>query len=138
MGDSGVYAYIAFACLGLVVFFLCCGPLIYWPYAYGSEMSPMARRNTFCLGVVISFFVHDFAMGWIEIWIVWRFGWSEIFQAISLFLTLFCFTIGFFTTWISYTWRMSKVLQIRFGSAAPSRSTVSASAVAKADTSQRI
>lgn len=138
MSSAGVTAYIIFACVGLFVFFFICAPLIYWPYSHGNEMSPVARRNAFCLAVSIVFFVHHFPITWMEIWIVWRLGWTEVFQGISLILTVICFAVGFFTTWFSYAWKLSKVLQIRYGDAAPSRAPVSAAPIARMSSVTRI
>ncbi|KPI85141.1 hypothetical protein ABL78_5801 [Leptomonas seymouri] len=130
-GVAGCNAYIAFTCIGIVVFSFVCAPLIYWPYVHGNEMSPVSRRNAMCLGILISFVVHDFPMAWIELWIVTTYGWTEYLQGISLFLTLLCFIIGFIVTWFSYSWKLSKVLQIRYGNAAPTQSSVPAAQVAK-------
>lgn len=138
IGDAGVTAYIVFAAVGLLVFFFGCAPLIYWPYKHGDEMSPGARRNVFCLGVVIAFFVHHFPIAWMEIWIVWRLGWTEVLQAMSLILSVICFAIGFFVAWFSYTWKLSKALQIRYGDAAPSRNPVSAAPITRLSSVARI
>lgn len=136
-GKNGVAAFIVFTCCGILSFFVVSAPLIYWPYAHGNEMSPVARRNMFCLGVIISFLVHDFPMAWIQLWIVTSFGWRDILLSISLFLTLFCFGISFLVTWLSYSWRTSKILQIRFGDAAPSQYGVPAAEIAKRSSSWR-
>lgn len=124
LGGAGVNAYLVFSCVGFVILLLGAGPLIYWPYSHGDEMSPVARRNTFCLGIIVCFFIHHFPITWMEIWIVRSLGWTQVLQGISLILTVICFAIGFFTTWFAYTWKLSKVLQIRFGDAAPSRAPV--------------
>lgn len=134
---TAVRVYIIVAGVGFLVFISISGPLIYWPYAHGSEMSPQARRNAFCLGLIVSFLVHDFPVGWMEIWVVWQYGWLSVLQGMSLILTMLCFAIGFFTTWIAYTWKMSKFMQIRFGDAAPSLPPASAAAVARV-TSEKI
>lgn len=130
-GDIGSNAYVAFTSIGILFFAMVSAPLIYWPYAHGNEMSPVSRRNTLCLGIIISFICHGLPMAWLELWIVTTFGWTEIFQAISLFLSLFCFVIGFLVTWFAYSWKMSKMLQIRYGDAAPSQSAVPAAQLAR-------
>ncbi|KAK7200146.1 hypothetical protein NESM_000065100 [Novymonas esmeraldas] len=134
-GVSGSTAYIVFTCCGILFFGAVSAPLIYWPYAHGNEMSPVSRRNALCLGIIISFVVHGLPMAWLELWIVTTFGWSEVFQAISLFLTLLCFIIGFLVTWMAYSWKMSKMLQIRYGNAAPTQSAVPAAQVARQSSS---
>jgi hypothetical protein len=136
-GAAGCNAYIAFTCIGIVVFIWVSAPLIYWPYVHGNEMSPVSRRNALCLGIFISFVVHDFPMAWIELWIVTTVGWTEYLQGISLFLTLLCFIIGFLVTWFSYSWKLSKALQIRYGNAAPTQSSVPAAQVARRSSSRR-
>lgn len=135
-GAAGCNAYIAFTCIGIVFFCSVGGPLIYWPYVHGNEMSPVSRRNALCLGILISFVAHDFPMAWIELWIVTTFGWTEYLQGISLFLTLLCFIIGFLVTWLSYSWKLSKALQIRYGNAAPTQSSVPAAQVARRSSSR--
>ncbi|EPY32088.1 hypothetical protein STCU_02982 [Strigomonas culicis] len=137
MSNSFVNAYCVFFTVGLATTIFIGGPLIYWPYVYGSNMSPKARRNAACLGIVLNFIVHDFAMTYLEIYLVVVKGWTEIFLAISLFLTVLCFAIGFMTLWISYTWKLSKILQIRFGGAAGSH-TLKVSKIAKADVDGQI
>lgn len=136
-GAAGCNAYIAFTCLGIVVFCAVSAPLLYWPYVHGNEMSPVSRRNALCLAILISFVVHDFPMAWIELWIVTTYGWTEYLQGISLFLTLLCFIIGFLITWFGYSWKLSKALQIRYGNAAPTQSSVPAAQVAKRSSSRR-
>ncbi|KAI5690428.1 hypothetical protein MNV84_03513 [Leishmania braziliensis] len=132
----GINAYIIFTCVGIVFFAGVSAPLIYWPYAHGKEMSPGSRRNALCLGIIISFLVHGLPMAWLELWLVTMFGWKDILQAVSLFLTLLCFIIGFLVTWMAYSWKLSKVLQIRYGNAAPSQSAVPAAQLARRSSSQ--
>ncbi|KAG5480094.1 hypothetical protein CUR178_06146 [Leishmania enriettii] len=135
-GVYGTNAYIIFACIGLAVFVLVSSPLIYWPYAHGSEMSPVSRQHALFLGIAISLLAHDFPMVWVELWVVTTFGWTEILQAISLFLTLLCFIISFLVTWIAYSWKLSKVLQIRYGDAASGSSAVPAAQFARRSSSR--
>lgn len=130
-GVYGSNAYITFSCIGVLIFAGVSAPLIYWPYAHGNEMSPVSRRNALCLGIIISFLAHGFPMAWLELWLVTTFGWTELLQAISLFLTLLCFIIGFLVTWVAYSWKLSKMLQIRYGNAAPSQSAVPAAQLAR-------
>ncbi|KEG14507.1 hypothetical protein DQ04_00431110 [Trypanosoma grayi] len=112
IGDAVTSAYLAFSIIGWVMFFFFASPFIYWPYICAGEMAPKARRNAACLGVTLCFLLHDFPMEWIEIYLVRYHGWGYVFSSISLFLVNMCFAIGFFTTWISYNWLISKRLQL--------------------------
>ncbi|EPY26664.1 hypothetical protein AGDE_11154 [Angomonas deanei] len=95
-------------------------------------MSPKARRNMFSIAIVLMFVVHDFAKTWLGIYIAITVGFKNMLQTVCLFLSMICFAVGFFTTWISYTWKMSKMLQIRYGYAAANH-TLKASAMAKSE-----
>lgn len=138
LSQEGSNAYIAFTCLGFAFFFFFCAPLMYLPYAHGNEMSPDGRRDALSLALAICLIIHGLPMMWIEITIVWEDGFTEIMQGVSLFLTVFSFVIGMLSTWINYTWKMSKILQVRYGTASTSDPTVRASSVAKKNPTARI
>ncbi|KAF8289872.1 hypothetical protein TcYC6_0010150 [Trypanosoma cruzi] len=112
--EGVIAAYIAFSVIGCILFFLLASPLIYWTYARASEIPQKNRRNVLCIGIGLCFFFHEFPLGWIEIYLVWYHGWRSILSSISLFIVWLCFTIGFFSTWLGYTWYLSKRLHFYY------------------------
>jgi hypothetical protein len=111
VGQSLVNAHISFAVIGSFFFILLASPFLFWAYRYGNQMPPKLRRNSIFLAAGISFLFHDFPLWLMELWVVWQYGWISVVQGISIFTLSFCTAIGFFGTWIGYTWKMSKVLQ---------------------------
>ncbi|KAH9597785.1 hypothetical protein LSM04_008020 [Trypanosoma melophagium] len=114
VGDAVVSAYLAFSIIGFLAFLFFSSPPIYWSYIYADEMSPKMRRNAISTGIIICFLLHDFAMEWIEVYLLWYYGWRSVISGISFFLVTVCFVISFFTTWIGYTWYLSKRLQLYY------------------------
>ncbi|RNF26917.1 uncharacterized protein Tco025E_00880 [Trypanosoma conorhini] len=114
VGDALIAAHVAFSVIGCVLFFLFSSPLIYWSYVRASEMAPQTRRNVSCVAVGTCFFFHDLPVGWIELYLVWFHGWRSVLSGVSLFLVWFCFAVGFFRTWIGYTWLLSRRLQFYY------------------------
>lgn len=133
-----VMLYIIFVCIGFVSFFLLSSPLLYMPYAHGNEMSPSARNSSACTALIISCLSHDFPLVWLELVYLYRKKWSSPLQGTCCILIILCFMISFFTTWISYSWKMSKMLQIRFGEAASSHVGTNVTTLSKASKNVRI
>jgi hypothetical protein len=115
-GKGLVQAHLTFNLIGGVTFIFLTSPFLLWPFRYGSQMPKRSRRNAILLCINIVFFFHDFPLWCMEFWTVWRYGWMFVLQGISLFLLSFTTTIGFFCVWLSYAWRVSKILQRYFGS----------------------
>ncbi|KAG5479331.1 hypothetical protein LSCM1_04587 [Leishmania martiniquensis] len=111
-------------------------PLIHWPCAHVSEMPPEWWRKALPLDSILSFSVHDFPMLQMELWLVSRFSWTEILEAVSLLLSLLSFIISFLVMWIAYLWKRNKVLQIRYGAAALSTSAIPAAQCAQRSSSR--
>lgn len=117
-GDNLVNAHLGFNVVGCITFALFASPFMFLPYRYGQQMSPRDRRNSMiaCMGAV--FLLHDFPLWLMEFWMVWEWGWIHVLQGVSVILLTFTTAFGFFGVWLGYAWKMSKVLQTQFGSAA--------------------
>ncbi|ORC89342.1 uncharacterized protein TM35_000121170 [Trypanosoma theileri] len=116
VGDAVISAYLAFSIIGFVAFLFVASPLIYWSYIFADEMAPKTRRNAVSIGIIICFFLHDLPMEWIEVYLLWYYGWRSVISGISFFLVTLCFAVSFFNSWIAYTWFISKKLQLQFSS----------------------
>jgi hypothetical protein len=132
-GDDLVNAHLGFNVIGCISFALFASPFMFLPYRYGQRMSPRERRNSTIVCIVQVFVLHDFPLWLMEFWMVWQWGWIHELQGISIILLTSTTAVGFFGVWLGYPWKMSKVLQTYFGSAAfnvagdPTRSRIGGS-----------
>jgi hypothetical protein len=117
-GDTLVNAHLAFTIVGCITFAFFGSPFMFLPYRYGNRMSPRERRNASIACVMTVFLLHDFPLWIMEFWMVWQWGWINILQGVSVLLLTFTTAVGFFGVWLGYAWKMSKLLQVYFGSSA--------------------
>jgi hypothetical protein len=117
-GDALVNAHLAFNVIGCLSFVFVGSPFMFMPYRYGLQMTPRGRRNNAILCMVIVFVLHDFPLWLMEFWMVWAWGWIHVLQGVSVVILTGTTAFGFFGVWLGYAWKMSKLLQEKFGSAA--------------------
>ena len=115
LGDTLADAHIAFTAVGITLFTMITSPLVYWPYKYGAQLPPRYRRNFVFLGIMLLWILNTFPLWIMEFYVGWQFGIFHVIQGISLVLLTMHAFFGFLATWIGYTWKMSKILQVQFG-----------------------
>lgn len=118
LGDNLVNAHLGFNIVGCLSFALVASPFMFLPYRYGERMTPRDRRNSMIICIFAVFLLHDFPLWMMEFWIVWQWGWIHVLQGVSIVLLTCTTAFGFFGVWLGYAWKVSKVLQTHFGSAA--------------------
>ena len=117
-GTAVVNAHLAFNIIGSLLFFLVASPFIFMPYYYRDQTEYKVRRNSTVMAMGISWLFHDLPLWFIEFWIMWNFGWIHIIQGLSMILVSISFAVGFFSVWLGFAWKMSKLLQTHFGGSA--------------------
>ncbi len=117
-GSNVVDAHLAFNIIGSIIFFFLGSPFLFLPYYYKEQTEYKIRRNSTVFAVGLSWLFHDLPLWFIEFWIVWNFGWIHIIQGLSMILVSIAFAVGFFSVWLGFAWKMSKVLQTHFSGSA--------------------
>ena len=101
---------------GLVIYVFFGSGMILWSYKYQYFMFLSERRLRVMVGVGLCFFVRDLPCWFMELLIWWDHGLFHPLQSISFAMTSITFLIGLVAIWLEYAWRMSKVMDRRYGS----------------------
>eukprot|EP01065_Artemidia_motanka_P035358 TRINITY_DN43282_c0_g1_i1.p1 TRINITY_DN43282_c0_g1~~TRINITY_DN43282_c0_g1_i1.p1 ORF type:complete len:230 (+),score=77.67 TRINITY_DN43282_c0_g1_i1:64-690(+) len=115
LGDGLVNALLVLNIFGTIMFYLFGAALIFWAYRFQYLMVASSRRYRCVLGIACSFLPRDLPCWFIELWVLWKHGWFDELQGISFLFTNVSFWCGLISCWLTYTWRLARLCENRFG-----------------------
>eukprot|EP01059_Diplonema_ambulator_P001288 TRINITY_DN1103_c0_g1_i1.p1 TRINITY_DN1103_c0_g1~~TRINITY_DN1103_c0_g1_i1.p1 ORF type:complete len:213 (+),score=22.97 TRINITY_DN1103_c0_g1_i1:50-640(+) len=110
-----VQLHFVLTCVGLVLFLLVGSGMIFLAYRYKYHMFESERRDRVLLGCSLTLLIRDIPCWILELSLSWYHGWLHPLQTIGFILTTTSFAITFILVWLYYAWRMSKLVDNRYG-----------------------
>eukprot|EP01061_Rhynchopus_euleeides_P009299 TRINITY_DN18444_c0_g1_i1.p2 TRINITY_DN18444_c0_g1~~TRINITY_DN18444_c0_g1_i1.p2 ORF type:complete len:218 (+),score=42.62 TRINITY_DN18444_c0_g1_i1:196-849(+) len=107
--------HLALTIVGLVLYVFVGSGYIFWAYQYQYFMFMSEQRLRIMFAVGLCFIVRDLPCWFMELLIWWDHGFFHPLQSVSFAMTSLTFLIGLVALWLEYAWRMSKVMDRRFG-----------------------